>query len=176
MPGGVAGLQNQSGGRKAPGGFDSLPSPPLLTWRNAQARYDSANPAESDQLRLIPGHHVGNDDFFRRNQRARTVVPAHIDQLSALAFEFIDDGSFGCRADRAVDVENFTRCAAANSFKADIYHNRAPLNSFQQVKTGFSFEEKTLNMLGCPNQHSCRKKMAYMSIAPASTRGARFRP
>ena len=28
MPGGAAGLQNQSGGRKAPGGFDSLPSPP----------------------------------------------------------------------------------------------------------------------------------------------------
>jgi hypothetical protein len=28
MPGGVAGLQNQSGGRKVPGGFDSLPSPP----------------------------------------------------------------------------------------------------------------------------------------------------
>ena len=30
MPGGAAGLQNQSGGRKAPGGFDSLPSPPKL--------------------------------------------------------------------------------------------------------------------------------------------------
>ena len=28
MPGGAAGLQNQSGGRKIPGGFDSLPSPP----------------------------------------------------------------------------------------------------------------------------------------------------
>ena len=28
MPGGAAGLQNQSGGRKVPGGFDSLPSPP----------------------------------------------------------------------------------------------------------------------------------------------------
>jgi hypothetical protein len=28
VPGGAAGLQNQSGGRKAPGGFDSLPSPP----------------------------------------------------------------------------------------------------------------------------------------------------
>ncbi len=27
-PGGAAGLQNQSGGRKVPGGFDSLPSPP----------------------------------------------------------------------------------------------------------------------------------------------------
>jgi len=30
VPGGAAGLQNQSGGRKAPGGFDSLPSPPKL--------------------------------------------------------------------------------------------------------------------------------------------------
>ena len=29
MPGGAAGLQNQSGGRKVLGGFDSLPSPPL---------------------------------------------------------------------------------------------------------------------------------------------------
>ena len=29
MPGGAAGLQNQSGGRKVPGGFDSLPSPPM---------------------------------------------------------------------------------------------------------------------------------------------------
>jgi len=87
------------------------------------------------QLALIPGHHIRNDDFFRRNQRARTVIPANIDQLSALAFEFIDDGSFGCRSDRAVDIENFTSCAAANSFKADIYHNRAPLNS---KKTGFS--------------------------------------
>ncbi len=29
MPGGAAGLQNQSGGRKVPGGFDSLPSPPI---------------------------------------------------------------------------------------------------------------------------------------------------
>jgi hypothetical protein len=28
VPGGAAGLQNQSGGRKVPGGFDSLPSPP----------------------------------------------------------------------------------------------------------------------------------------------------
>ena len=28
MPGGAAGLQNQSGNRKVPGGFDSLPSPP----------------------------------------------------------------------------------------------------------------------------------------------------
>ena len=28
MPGGAAGLQNQSGGRKIPRGFDSLPSPP----------------------------------------------------------------------------------------------------------------------------------------------------
>ena len=28
MPGGAAGLQNQSGGCKVPGGFDSLPSPP----------------------------------------------------------------------------------------------------------------------------------------------------
>ena len=28
MPGGAAGLQNQSGSRKVPGGFDSLPSPP----------------------------------------------------------------------------------------------------------------------------------------------------
>ena len=28
MPGGAAGLQNQSGGRQALGGFDSLPSPP----------------------------------------------------------------------------------------------------------------------------------------------------
>ena len=30
MPGGAAGLQNQSGGRKVPGGFDSLPSPPSM--------------------------------------------------------------------------------------------------------------------------------------------------
>ena len=30
VPGGAAGLQNQSGGRKVPGGFDSLPSPPIL--------------------------------------------------------------------------------------------------------------------------------------------------
>ena len=30
MPGGAAGLQNQSGGRKVPGGFDSLPSPPTM--------------------------------------------------------------------------------------------------------------------------------------------------
>jgi len=30
VPGGAAGLQNQSGGRKVPGGFDSLPSPPKL--------------------------------------------------------------------------------------------------------------------------------------------------
>ncbi len=47
MPGGAAGLQNQSGGRKVPGGFDSLPSPPqfrlatvlptLLTYRLALA-------------------------------------------------------------------------------------------------------------------------------------------
>src|ERR1700730_13904967 len=29
VPGGAAGLQNQSGGRKVLGGFDSLPSPPL---------------------------------------------------------------------------------------------------------------------------------------------------
>ena len=29
VPGGAAGLQNQSGGRKVPGGFDSLPSPPI---------------------------------------------------------------------------------------------------------------------------------------------------
>ncbi len=28
VPGGAAGLQNQSGSRKTPGGFDSLPSPP----------------------------------------------------------------------------------------------------------------------------------------------------
>ena len=28
VPGGAAGLQNQSGDRKVPGGFDSLPSPP----------------------------------------------------------------------------------------------------------------------------------------------------
>src|SRR5581483_1905442 len=28
VPGGAAGLQNQSGSRKVPGGFDSLPSPP----------------------------------------------------------------------------------------------------------------------------------------------------
>jgi hypothetical protein len=28
VPGGAAGLQNQFGGRKVPGGFDSLPSPP----------------------------------------------------------------------------------------------------------------------------------------------------
>ena len=28
LPGGAAGLQNQSGGRKVLGGFDSLPSPP----------------------------------------------------------------------------------------------------------------------------------------------------
>ena len=31
MPGGAAGLQNQSGGRKVPGGFDSLPSPPNMS-------------------------------------------------------------------------------------------------------------------------------------------------
>jgi hypothetical protein len=31
VPGGAAGLQNQSGGRKVPGGFDSLPSPPDIT-------------------------------------------------------------------------------------------------------------------------------------------------
>ena len=30
VPGGAAGLQNQSGGRKVPGGFDSLPSPPSI--------------------------------------------------------------------------------------------------------------------------------------------------
>lgn len=29
-PGGAAGLQNQSGGRKVPGGFDSLPLPPAI--------------------------------------------------------------------------------------------------------------------------------------------------
>lgn len=33
VPGGAAGLQNQSGGRKVPGGFDSLPSPPALPTR-----------------------------------------------------------------------------------------------------------------------------------------------
>ena len=32
MPGGAAGLQNQSGGRKVPGGFDSLPSPPSIVF------------------------------------------------------------------------------------------------------------------------------------------------
>jgi len=30
VSGGAAGLQNQSGGRKVPGGFDSLPSPPEI--------------------------------------------------------------------------------------------------------------------------------------------------
>jgi hypothetical protein len=50
------------------------------------------------------------------------------------------------------------------------------LNSFQQVKTGFFFEEKTLNMLGCPNQHSCRKKMALHMPRSGEYEGARFRP
>ena len=33
VPGGAAGLQNQSGGRKVLGGFDSLPSPPVAADR-----------------------------------------------------------------------------------------------------------------------------------------------
>ena len=33
MPGGAAGLQNQSGDRQVLGGFDSLPSPPLTSDR-----------------------------------------------------------------------------------------------------------------------------------------------
>jgi hypothetical protein len=37
VPGGAAGLQNQSGGRKVPGGFDSLPSPPELKGSTTQA-------------------------------------------------------------------------------------------------------------------------------------------
>jgi hypothetical protein len=36
VPGGAAGLQNQSGGRKDLGGFDSLPSPPTLRSRLPQ--------------------------------------------------------------------------------------------------------------------------------------------
>jgi len=38
VPGGAAGLQNQSGGRKVPGGFDSLPSPPHRPWRCGSSR------------------------------------------------------------------------------------------------------------------------------------------
>jgi hypothetical protein len=37
VPGGAAGLQNQSGGRKVPGGFDSLPSPPLTADSGGQS-------------------------------------------------------------------------------------------------------------------------------------------
>jgi hypothetical protein len=44
VPGGAAGLQNQSGGRKAPGGFDSLPSPPF---RDPGAPTRAQVPAES---------------------------------------------------------------------------------------------------------------------------------
>jgi len=43
VPGGAAGLQNQSGSRKTPGGFDSLPSPPL-------------------------GHHTPNDKVIHRGR------------------------------------------------------------------------------------------------------------
>ena len=49
MPGGAAGLQNQSGGRKVPGGFDSLPSPPesclrMGNFRCAASRNDKKLP------------------------------------------------------------------------------------------------------------------------------------
>ena len=47
VPGGAAGLQNQSGGRKVPGGFDSLPSPPIKTF----GKFDAANYSCCNQWR-----------------------------------------------------------------------------------------------------------------------------
>jgi hypothetical protein len=51
VPGGAAGLQNQSGGRKVPGGFDSLPSPPL-SLLSSQIRGDAA------KVKLRGGKHT----------------------------------------------------------------------------------------------------------------------
>ena len=53
MPGGAAGLQNQSGGRKVPGGFDSLPSPP----RKKSRLHQSTLPGGDQSSGTIgPGH------------------------------------------------------------------------------------------------------------------------
>lgn len=126
MPGGAAGLQNQSGGRKVPGGFDSLPSPParirLLLGASAEKK-----PASNRTLAAIsiPCHKVGNDNFFRGDQSTSAVVPAHADKLPAFTFQFIDDRALRRGADGSTDVENFMRGATAHPFQAYVNHGKS---------------------------------------------------
>jgi hypothetical protein len=57
VPGGAAGLQNQSGDRKVPGGFDSLPSPPrkLQQIKRLQFALQGCSPlVAQNQMRVDP--------------------------------------------------------------------------------------------------------------------------
>ena len=69
-----------------------------------------ANPGSKS----LPSHSIGDHDFFRRHQRASAVVPMNIDELTALAFEFIDYRSFRGRLDGSVDIQNLLGSPAPN--------------------------------------------------------------
>jgi len=80
VPGGAAGLQNQSGGRKVPGGFDSLPSPPKWSPTGKPVAH-SSTPAGRNPERG-PGHGRGSSRRITLNIESPTrFLFSHIDNF-----------------------------------------------------------------------------------------------
>jgi hypothetical protein len=81
VPGGAAGLQNQSGGRKVPGGFDSLPSPP--SQRDQQLRHGQDR---SRQLLILKRLAKGKKTVVELDQLRLFIIPIGRRNLHPLTF------------------------------------------------------------------------------------------